>query len=334
MVINNIKSIKEFGNNHIPIVTFKSLEGLDWLKCGFSTRLGGVSKGCFFSMNMSFCRGDDPTCVMENIRLFSEAVGFEPQKIVMPHQCHTTNVQVVGNNECGRGIRLSLLNTYGDTTEKDQRGIEENRDLKDIPGTEEEVDGQITNESGVVLYVLGADCVPVFLVDVEKKVISAVHAGWRGTADNIVQAAIDKMKDKFGSDTKNIKAVIGPSICQDCYEVSADVAEIFISKYILNKNILSNNVSNQIKDQLDVQHLIGSDMSIVRPASGDFDNNPTRKYYLNLWEANRVNLINAGVRQENIEVSGICTKCHSDIFYSHRAHGNDRGVNCGFILIK
>ena len=334
MVTNNIKSIKEFGNNHIPIVTFKSLEGLEWLKCGFSTRLGGVSKGCFSSMNMSFCRGDDPTCVMENIRLFSEAVGFELQKIVMPHQCHTTNVQIVGENECGRGIHLSLLKNPKNIRSDKQDTPENLVQYKDIPGTEEEVDGQITNESGVVLYVLGADCVPVFLVDVEKKVISAVHAGWRGTADNIVQAAIDKMKDKFGSDTKDIKAVIGPSICQDCYEVSADVAEIFISKYLLNKNILSNNVSNQIKDQLDVQHLIGSDMSIVRPASGDFDNNPTRKYYLNLWEANRVNLINAGVRQENIEVSGICTKCHSDIFYSHRAHGNDRGVNCGFILIK
>ena len=342
MIKDKIENIKEFGENHIPIVTFKSLEGIDWLKCGFSTRLGGVSKGCFSSMNMSFCRGDDAVDVMENIRLFSEAVGFKPQNIVMPHQCHTTNVQIVGKNECGRGIHLSLLKNPENHRSDKQVTPENLTQYKDIPGTEEEVDGQITNESGVVLYVLGADCVPVFLVDVEKKVISAVHAGWRGTADNIVQAAIDKMRDNFGSDTRDIKAVIGPSICQDCYEVSADVADIFVSKYILNKSRLSNNDSNQPKDQSedqpkdqqDVQYPIGSDMSIVRPASGDFDNNQTQKYYLNLWEANRVNLINTGIKPENIEVSGICTKCHSDIFYSHRAHGNDRGVNCGYITIR
>lgn len=285
----NINKISKYD---IPVITFKSFQGLEWLNCGFSTRLGGVSKGYFSSMNMSFCRGDDPKDVMENIRLFSKAAGFKPENIVMPHQCHTANVQIVGKGECGRGVRLSL---YKDT-------------LSDIPGTEDEIDGQITNEENVVLYVMGADCVPVFIADTEKKVVSAVHAGWRGTVFDIAGEAVKKMKLRFNSDSKDIKAVIGPSICMDCYEVSADVAEQFIKRY--------------------------RDKNVVKPASGDYSDNPTQKYYLNLWEANKVNLINAGVKPENIEISGICTRCHSDLFYSHRAHGNERGVNIGFIEIK
>ena len=299
--------IQKFGKKNIPIVKFKNFEGLDWLNCGFSTRLGGVSKGYFSSMNMSFCRGDDPKDVMENISIFADAAGFKPENIVMPHQCHTTNVQTVGKNECGRGVQLSLMNDS----------------LSDIPGTEEEIDGQITGEKGVVLYVMGADCVPVFIVDTVKKVVAAVHAGWRGTVGDIAGEAVKKMKSEFGSNSKDIKAVVGPSICQDCYEVNFDVAEKFINKYYSNEKY---NKLEQSENR--------DCFNIVRPASGDFSDNPTQKYYLNLWGANKVNLINTGVEPQNIEISGICTRCHSDLFYSHRAHGNERGVNIGFITIK
>ena len=294
--------------DNVPYITFNSFKDVKWLNCGFSTRYGGVSRGCFSSMNMSFMRGDDPKDVMENIRLFSASAGFKPENIVMPHQCHTTNVETVGDKDKGRGVQLSLL--------RNENGAV----LSDIPGTEEEIDGQITNRPDVVLYVLGADCVPVFIVDTEKRVVSAVHAGWKGTVNDIAGAAIEKMKSEFGTCLKDIKAVIGPSICQDCYEVSEDVADVFIKKYYV--------ASDSFYDL----NLRGTD--IVRPASGDFKDNPTGKYYLNLWEANRVNLIKAGVPESNIEISGLCTRCHPDMFFSHRAHGNDRGVNIGFITIR
>ena len=275
----------------VPVIAFKSLENIEWLGCGFSTRLGGVSKGEFSTMNMSFTRGDNPEAVHENIRLFANSAGFDPKGIVMPHQCHTTNVQIVGNDVCGRGVYKA--------------------------GTEEEIDGQITNEKGVVLYCLGADCVPVFLADIEKKVISACHAGWRGTVDDIVGNAINIMKDNYCSDPKDIKSVIGPSICMNCYEVSEDVAGKFIDRY--------SEVCKHIKKEIS---------DIVRPASGSFSDNPTGKFYLNLWEANRVNLVLAGLDEENIEISGYCTKCHPDMLFSHRYHGDARGVNIGYIFIK
>ena len=345
------------------MVSFSSFSDLDWLGCGFSTRMGGVSKGCFSSMNMSFNRGDNPVDVMENIRIFAEAAGFSPKDIVMPHQCHTTNVQVVSRNECGRGVRLSLLGKYKDESKEMQGSQCDAKDLLtrepgllDIPGTEEEVDGQITNEPGVVLYVMGADCVPVFIVDTEKKIVSAVHAGWKGTVGDITKSAIEKMKSEFGCDTQNMRAVIGPSICQDCYEVSEDVAEAFVRKYINNQeNKLSQFSKETVADSepMSSKDAIGtSDMlqsiqhisenptcgnpisSIVRPASGDFKDNPTGKFFLNLWEANRINLVNAGIFPENIEINGHCTKCHPDLFFSHRVHGDKRGVNVGYIFIK
>ena len=271
----------------VPFITFKSLADIEWLNCGFSTRYGGVSGGCYSSMNMSFMRGDDAACVMENIRLFSGSAGFKPENIVMPHQCHSVNVEIVGKKDCGRGVRLSLLKSENQSL------------LNDIPGTLEEIDGQITNEKDVVLYVLGADCVPVFIVDTGKKVVAAVHAGWKGTVNDIVGEAIKKMKDTFDTEPCDIKAVIGPSICQNCYEVGTEVADVFMEKY-----------SNMLLP------------------SGE------GKYYLNLWEANKYNLLNAGVEPQNIEISGLCTKCDPDMFYSHRKHGNDRGVNIGFITIR
>lgn len=280
----NVKSI----NNKVSIIKFGIFDDIDWLGCGFSTRYGGVSKGCFSSMNMSFSRGDDPDDVRENIKIFSDVAGFDPDKIVMPHQCHTTNVCTVGYNECGRGYTK--------------------------PGTAEEVDGQITNSKGVVLFCFGADCVPVFLADVEKKVVSACHAGWRGTVDDISGKAIDKMKAEFGCETKNIRAVIGPSICGECYEVGFDVAEKFLNRYT-KKN----------EDRI---------QGIVRSVSSEKENKITGKFYLDLWEANRVNLLNAGIKNENIEISGCCTKCHPDMFFSHRVHGDARGVNVGYIFIR
>ena len=281
-VLNDNAILKN--TDSVPFIAFKSLEDIPWLGCGFSTRLGGVSKGIFSTMNMSFTRGDDEACVRENIRLFSESAGFDFSHIVMPHQCHTTNVRVVGRNEWGCGVTG--------------------------PGCMEEIDGQITNEDDTVLYCLGADCVPVFMVDVEKRTIAASHAGWKGTVNNIVKATINRMISEFDCNPQNMKAVIGPSICVDCYEVSEDVASVFIDKYRFLDDVTK----------------------VVRPASGSFEENPTGKFYLDLWEANRINLINSGLKSENIEISGYCTKCHPDMLFSHRHHGDERGVNIGYIF--
>lgn len=266
----------------VPYIKFRIFKDIPWLICGFSTRKGGVSKGDCSTMNMSFTRGDNEADVRENIRLFSKSAGFNPESIVMPHQCHTVNVRIVGKDDRGCGVTK--------------------------PGCTEEIDGQITNESDVVLYCLGADCVPVFIVDTEKRVVAAVHAGWKGTVNNIVSSAIEKMILSFGCNPKNMKAAIGPSICGSCYEVSGDVAYQFIEKY--------------------------RDLAVVRPSEDNITADPNGKFFLNLWEANRINLQKEGLEPNNIEISGYCTKCNPDMLFSHRFHGERRGVNIGFICIK
>ena len=185
----------------VTFLSFPLLEKTGVVVCGFSTRLGGVSRGCCESMNLSFTRGDDPEAVMENYRRIGHALGISPEQIVCSDQTHTVNVRKVGRDDCGNGI----------TKPKPYR----------------DVDGLITDEAQVALATFYADCVPLYLVDPEKKAIGLAHSGWRGTVGKIGKATVEAMRREYGCRPEAIRTVIGPSICQECYEVSEDVAEAF-----------------------------------------------------------------------------------------------------------
>ena len=148
----------------VTFLSFPLLEKTGVVVCGFSTRLGGVSRGCCESMNLSFTRGDDPEAVMENYRRIGHALGISPEQIVCSDQTHTVNVRKVGRDDCGNGI----------TKPKPYR----------------DVDGLITDEAQVALATFYADCVPLYLVDPEKKAIGLAHSGWRGTVGKIGKATV------------------------------------------------------------------------------------------------------------------------------------------------
>ncbi|MCF0130512.1 MAG: peptidoglycan editing factor PgeF [Pseudobutyrivibrio sp.] len=160
-----------------------------------------------------------------------------------------------------------------------------------------DIDGMVTNEPGIVLATFYADCVPLYFVDPVKKAIGLSHSGWKGTVNRMGQATVDKMILEFGSNPEDIIAAIGPSICQKCYEVSNDVAEQFIKEF-----------GESVAYKTDEKH-----------------------YQLDLWKANELVLLDAGIKKCNIHVSGICTCCHNDIFFSHRASNGKRG-NLGAFL--
>ena len=187
--------------NCIPVIKYQSFCDIPGITHGFSTRIGGVSSGIYESMNLSLTRGDDPEKVMDNFRLFGNAVGIKTSQMVFTDQTHTTNVRVVTKEDTGKGILRE-------------------RDYKDI-------DGFVTNCPGVGLVTFYADCVPLFFADPCKKVIALSHSGWRGTVGKIGAKTVGMMTDVFGCRPENIVAAIGPSICGDCYEVSSDVAEAF-----------------------------------------------------------------------------------------------------------
>lgn len=181
----------------VPYLEYPLLTDTKIVHHGFSTRLGGVSQGCYASMNLSFTRGDDEAAVRENYHRIAKSIGVKCENMVLSQQTHTTNVRVVTEKDKGKGIVTPLDYT--------------------------DVDGMVTNIPGICLVTFYADCVPLYFVDPVQKAIGLSHSGWRGTVGKIGKETIRKMEEQYGSDPKDILAAVGPSICKDCYEVSEDV---------------------------------------------------------------------------------------------------------------
>lgn len=267
-----------FHSGDVPYLTVPSFEAQGSVVHGFSTRLGGASTGDFSSMNVSFTKGDAPDIVTENYKRLGNAIGFDPHNIVASSQTHTTNIKIVNWEDCGKGF---------DKT-KDYNGI----------------DGLITNIPDIVLTTFYADCVPLLLLDPVKKVIGSAHSGWRGTVNKIGTKIVNKMVEVYGCNAKDIITAIGPSICQDCYEVSQEVIDLFKNAY----------------DSLLWQSLFYATIP--------------GKYQLNLWEACRQNFLEAGIPSDHISIPDICTCCNPELLYSHRVMGENRGNFAAFISLK
>lgn len=265
----------------VTYITFPIFEK-SGLVHGLSTKLGGVSKGHCATMNLGFKCEDDAEAVMENHRLFADAVGYDYHKLVFSNQVHGTTVRRVTSADAGKGI------------------VRES----DIIG----VDGLVTNDEDVVLITFFADCVPLFFYDPVKRAIGASHSGWRGTVQRIGEKTVKMMEQEFGSRPEDIRVVVGPSICQACYEVSKDVADAFYKEF--NKKWWEEILLAKGKNE-----------------QGE------EKFQLDLWRSNEIVLEEAGIKKENRQVSGLCTCCHSDLLFSHRATGGRRGSLAGVITL-
>ena len=262
----------------VPFLSFPLLEETGIVTQGFSTRLGGVSEGDYSSMNVSFTRGDREEAVRENYRRLGEAIGFDCESLVCSDQTHTTNVRVMTEADRGKGF----------VRPKDYR----------------DVDGMITNVPGLTLATFYADCVPLYFVDPVKRAIGLSHSGWRGTVGKIGKKTVEQMKEAYGSDPADIRAAIGPSICQDCYEVSVDVIDEFRQAF-----------SEESWPDL-----------YYAKANG--------KYQLNLWKANELIFREAGILPEHIAVTDLCTCCNPGLLFSHRASHGRRGNLGAFLMLK
>ncbi len=256
-------------------LTFPRLEETGIVSHLFSTRVGGVSKGIFASMNLSYTRGDDKAAVDENFARVARVLGRRTEDFVFSDQTHTTNIKRVTAKDRGKGL----------VREKDYA----------------DVDGLITDEPGIVLSTFYADCVPLFFVDTVHRAIGLSHSGWRGTVNRMGERTLEEMKQAFGTEAKNVTAAIGPSICGNCYEVDADVAEQFAAAF-------EGRTLNDI---------------LIEKEDG--------KYLLDLWRANFYILTQAGVPEEKISVTDICTCCNPEYLFSHRASKGKRG-NLGAFL--
>lgn len=265
----------------VPYMTFPVLSQFPFLRHGFSTRLGGVSSDMFYSLNLGSDSSpyiDDPANIEENYRRISQSIGIDPHSLVISKQVHKTNIKLVNGTDCGKGLF--------------------------IPRDFDEIDAFITNTPNVTLVTKYADCVPLFFVDPKKKAIGLAHSGWRGTIKKIGKLTLREMQKNFGCDSKDIIAVMGPSICKDCYEVGDEVVNAFRAAFKFSGN---NNIIDQDKEG---------------------------KYHCNLWEAIRITLLEVGLYPENIHISGVCTACNSELFFSHRKTEGKRGSMGAFLAIK
>ena len=251
-------------------VTFFAADGIDaagGAAHGFSTRLGGVSQGMWESLNLGPSRGDDPDHVRENYRRFFAAIGADGSKLAMTNQVHGGVVRCV-----------TTADIKADPCEK----------------VNYEADGLMTDLPGVALIVYSADCIPILFYDPVRRVIAAVHAGWRGTAAGIAAAAVERMRDVYGSRQEDILAAIGPGIGPDCFETHEDVPNAMTAA-------LSTAVLRHIKIK------------------------ENGKFAVDLKNINAMRLEQAGLDPAHIAVSGVCTACAPDKFWSHRKLGTSRG---------
>ena len=268
--------VKQYGQ--IPYLTFPLLEETGLVRHLFSTREGGVSTGIYASMNLSYSRGDDRKAVDENFRRIAEVFGSTPDRMVCSRQTHTTNLRLVTEADCGKGV----------TRETDY----------------EDVDGLITDRPEIILCTFYADCVPLYFVDTRHKAIGLAHSGWRGTVNRMGEHVVKAMHNAFDTQPKDVIAAVGPSICQDCYEIGEEVADEFKENFQEDwKRVLKNGVKEG-------------------------------KYQLDLQEANRIILENAGIPADKIAVTDLCTCCNSKVLFSHRASGGKRGNLGAFMELR
>lgn len=164
----------------------------------FSTRFGGVSEGMLASLNLGTHRGDSPENVRENYEILGKAVGFLPEQTVFTKQQHTAIVAPATRADCGTGLL---------------------REREDV------CDALVTNEPGAALVCFAADCTPVLLYDPVARAVGAAHSGWRGTAQGIAARTVEQMQRLYGCKPENIRAAIGPSIGQCCFETDGDVPD-------------------------------------------------------------------------------------------------------------
>ncbi len=262
----------------VTYLSFPELEATGLVRHAFSTRLGGISRGEFSTMNFSFTRGDDPGHVMENYRRMAGILGVDVGRMVLSHQTHTVNVRAVTEEDAGKGIVQPR--DYGD------------------------VDGLVTDIPGITLVTFYADCVPLYFVDPVHRAVGLSHSGWRGTVRRMGRATLETMHRAYGTKPEEVIAAIGPSICQDCFEVGEEVAAEFMGEF-----------APEHHKEL-------------------FYKKKDGKYQLDLWRANQVVLAEAGVRPEHIHTTDICTRCNPGLLFSHRAQGDRRGNLAAFLCLR
>ncbi len=244
------------------------------LVVGFSTKQGGFSKESFSTLNFGFHVGDLDNDVCQNRQTLANVLNFPLNQWVGAEQTHQTTIQKLTTADGGRGS-----SAYSDAFKK--------------------TDGFFTSESGLLLTLCYADCVPLYFIEPNKRLIGIAHAGWRGTVAGIGAEMISRWQEE-GTKPSEVLVVIGPSICENCYVVDENVITL---------------LQNKLKDtEKKPYHIVKEN-----------------QYRLNLQELNKQILMNVGILEDHILMTKLCTSCDQDVFFSHRRDNGKTGRMVSFI---
>ncbi len=289
------------GSNGVHWIAVPGWGRVSWLRHGFSTRVGGVSRAYCADdapgeLNLGFTADDSKEAVARNRGLLAEAVsGDAGTPLVAVKQFHSN---------------LAHRATAADAArERPWRA-----------------DGLITDEPGLLLGIQTADCIPVLVADKKKRVVGAFHAGWRGTVKRIVEAGVGRMRLEYGCRPEDMVAAIGPGVGACCYAVGEEVLSEFESQFPYARELFHEVYSRDaVRDKYPM-------LFLTQRAPGHSPIGPS--LHLDLVEANRRQLVDAGVKPRAIHVVGGCTSCETELFFSHRASQGHAGRMMAVIGIK
>lgn len=274
----------------VEILTVDHWARYGWLMHGFSTRKGGVTTVYspgeeLGELNLGFTASDSRENVIENRRLLLKRLNEGYKKKSLPslvtmHQIHSGVVHRVGHSDSAEQALL--------------KG-----------------DGMMTDEPGVLLGIQTADCIPVLVADRKRKAVAAFHAGWRGTLKRIVESGVGRMRLEFGSKAEDLVAAIGPGIGACCYAVGEEVLHEFVSQFCYAEDLFRQvSDSDLIREKYPL-------LFLTARAPGHSNLGP--RLHLDLIEANRRQLLDAGLKAGSISIVGACTNCFPERFFSYRA---------------
>ncbi len=277
-----------------------ALAALPWLVHGFSTRLGGVSQlsangDSAGELNLGNVAWDTSANVAENRRRFLEGLGADHMRPVLQEQIHSDLIRVL--------------------------------ERRPAPAQTLRGDGLITAQHGLLLSILAADCLPILLADTRQRVVGALHCGWRGTVRRLAQKGVGVLRQRFGSRPKDLLAAIGPGIRVCCYEVGEEVAAEFESQFVYAQALLTSLPKQRSAIETKYALLFQSPFRPLPARSA-------RSIHLDLVEANRRQLQEAGLSSGQIFSEAPCTSCHPEWFFSHRRDAGRTGRMMGVIGVR
>ena len=279
-------AIKNPAGNKLQLLRSEKLAWVPWLVHAFSTRHGGVSRGYGGNaLNLGFTKHDSRAAVERNRGLFLKELGVANGRRSWP---------LISL----RQIHSDLIHRVDHTPQQPLTG-----------------DGLVTDTPGLLVAVQTADCLPIILVDRKRPVVGVFHAGWRGTVKRIVEKGVGEMRKHFASDPRNLVAAIGPCVQACCYEVGEEVRTRFEAQFAYARSLF-----REVKESDPVREKYPL-LFLTARAPGHSE--VPVKLFLDLVEANRRQLLDAGVLARNIEATAPCTACHTELLFSFRA---EKGV--------